>query len=65
MKMELNSEERRMLKNALDHYLMELSSEIGQTDNAEFRNELKHEQNILLVLANKFISNDNCALPRN
>jgi hypothetical protein len=58
MRMELNSEERRMLKNALDHYLMELSSEIGQTDNSDFRNELKHEKDILLVLASKFTQGD-------
>jgi hypothetical protein len=63
MKMELNSEERRMLKNALDHYLMELSSEIGQTDNADFRNELKHEKDILLVLANKFVHPENRKIP--
>lgn len=54
MQMELNSEEKRMLKNALDHYLMELSGEIGHTDNADFRNDLKHEKEILLVLSKKF-----------
>jgi hypothetical protein len=54
MKMELNSEEQKMLKNALDHYLIELGGEIGQTDNADFRDELKHEQEILLVLTKRF-----------
>lgn len=54
MRMEINSEERRMLKNALDHYLIELSGEIGQTDNSDFRDELKHEKEILLILSQKF-----------
>jgi hypothetical protein len=54
MEMELNNEEQKILKNALDHYLMELSSEIGQTDNAEFRGDLKHEKEVLLLLAQRF-----------
>lgn len=54
MEMELNTEERKLLKNALEHYLLELSSEISQTDNADFRTELKHEKEVLLVLAEKF-----------
>jgi hypothetical protein len=54
MQVELNSEEKEMLKNALDHYLMELSGEIGQTDNADFRDELKREKEVLLVLTKRF-----------
>ena len=48
--MELNTEERHLLKNALDHYLLELTGEISSTDNREFRQELKHEKEVLSVL---------------
>jgi hypothetical protein len=53
MQMELNSEERHLLKNALDHYLLELTGEISSTDNRDFRQELKHEKEVLSVLMNR------------
>ena len=42
MRMEMTQEESFLLRNALEHYLRELTGEIGNTDNREFRSELKH-----------------------
>ena len=53
MQVEMSSEESRLLQNALDHYLLELSGEISNTDNIDFRQDLKHEKEVLSVLVKK------------
>lgn len=56
MQMEMTQEESALLRNALDHYLTELTGEIVNTDNREFRSELKHEKEILTVLKHRMES---------
>lgn len=53
MEMDLNRDEQNYLEKALDHYLMELTGEISSTDNREYRDGLKKEKEILIVLRNK------------
>lgn len=53
MRMDMTQEEQTLLRNALEHYLLELSGEIGNTDNGDFRSELKHEKEVLLLLKSR------------
>jgi len=53
MEMEISSEEKKLLENALNHYLTELDGEIRNTDNHDFRSGLKHEHEVLRILAEK------------
>lgn len=53
MQMDINAEERKYLQSALDHYIAELGTEIRNTDNRDYRTDLRHEKEILSVLMEK------------
>jgi len=45
--LELDEQEREVLGNVLHNYLSDLSYEIADTDNLDFRNELKAKRAVL------------------
>lgn len=47
MHLELDEKEREVLGNVLHKYLSDLSYEIADTDNLDFRNELKDKRAVL------------------
>ena len=47
MHIELDDEETAVLAQALRSYLSDLAGEISHTDSAEFREQLKHERDVL------------------
>jgi len=51
MKLELEDEEARVLVEALDSYLGDLSSEIADTDAMDFREALKKRRDVLVRIA--------------
>jgi hypothetical protein len=50
MRLEMNIEETDLLRRVLDSYVSNLRTEIHHTDNREYREALKHEDEVLRSL---------------
>lgn len=48
--LEISTEEMALLRRILDSYVTDLRSEIHHTDNRDFRQTLKHEDEVLRCL---------------
>jgi hypothetical protein len=53
MQLELTDEEAHLLREVLRSYLTDLRGEIVDTDNPEFKRRLKHERELLDVIAQR------------
>jgi len=58
MHLEINPQEQRTLERILRRYLSELRNEIDHTDSREFREDLKHEAEVLAALRAKLESRE-------
>ncbi len=47
VRLEMNEEEMALVRRILDSYVFDLRTEIHHTDNREFRQTLKHEDEVL------------------
>jgi hypothetical protein len=50
MDLTIDAEESRVLRRVLDHYLREIREEIGKTENFDYRQGLKQDEEILKAL---------------
>ncbi|HCU23648.1 MAG TPA: hypothetical protein DF383_01425 [Deltaproteobacteria bacterium] len=53
MQLDLKEKEKQYLENMLDQHLRELNWEISHTDNRDFRERLKDEEEVLRILQAK------------
>lgn len=56
MKIELNNKERETLREVLESYLSDLTSEIAHTDDRDFRENLKDKRTTIENIAQRFES---------
>lgn len=50
MDLTIDAEEVGVLRRVLDHYLREIREEIGKTENFDYRQELKRDEEIVKAL---------------